>query len=355
MFNEEAIKKDIEKLEFLLKKEKDEIKKSKILSAIEYSKEVLDDIKYGDTLLDSKRKIEIYSLMGQIRKLYNPYNKYIDSFTEELDSNYEELNYCECQNMKSLTKEDYLTLIGDFFKDLDEELFNNFNEIYKNKNDQIIFLGRNNEFGLGVTYTIPYLNKQYVATYYDVEKMSPIEIITGFHEFGHGIASHMNYERYIKEDTLKELETAFIEMISMDYCSKYFNNTDFYLQGLINLDVKYDDLFDYYELDEFSKEYDILSTNEEEIKKVLKRNSLEEFREYYLNYNIYNKYLTAYTIALNLYVIYLEDKEKALWILKRIINNNSIKESDMILKNIPIESKVIKYKKYLESKVNKKM
>lgn len=269
-----------------------------------------------------------------------------------------------------LSNKDYMCLLNDFFSGTDKEIYQLFLKIYKESEKNIFFTKNSENEIMGTTFFVPYLNKCYIKQLYN--EFYPLEddILTGTHEFGHAISSLLNPKRYYIDNILREIEALFFELISVDFFDKTF-------KGNMFSNVSYENLFSYHDdsiqakklLDSYNKYISLINNGlliqDLNIKKQekFKLGILDDFGmtkslisdmksekklfdsiEYY---NLFN-YLISYIVAINLYLIYQNDKEKALYLLKEIVKSNDIEEYVLINSFIDKDAPVL-FKEKIEN------
>lgn len=224
----------------------------------------------------------------------------------------------------SLSKTDLLDITHDFYKSLNKFFFGNFMKNFYRRNDHIVFRGDDNLGLSGTTLTLSSLKESFIEIFrhYTFE-----DILTTIHEYSHATSASINPKHLDGTKSLySEIDSIFMELIASDYIDSLFKD-DF------STIFKAEKLYEY--CDNASKLSIIIGAIEDEPKakegyvsnKQLKHTLQKEFAvipdEVDFIIDEQNKYspiyLTSYMFALELYRLYKEDKEKALYYLKKII------------------------------------
>ncbi|MDD6879520.1 MAG: hypothetical protein PUD59_04770 [bacterium] len=279
-------------------------------------------------------------------RIYYPYVEYLEKFKNALKKDKFKKVRDNIQTDVRLNKNEHIELIGEFYKSLDEEFYNCFNRILNN--GAIKFYSdiySNDEYG--IMFFIDYIEKIYIKQFYYRNQPDCESITTGVHEFGHGVAALMNPKRYTDNSLQREIETCFFELSCTDFYEEIFKTNGFYLSAYEYLKDNYCDII--CKLDEIKilEEYSKLNKKG----KIISNSKLAS--KYNLDYadRIPYNAIMGYCIGINIFELYKNDKEKAIWILKQIINSNRANECITILKNVDTKSKVLNYKRSLEERL----
>ena len=289
---------------------------------------------------------------------YNDYMIYQDLIDDFYSANLNSLLYFEPFDEYYLNKriglEEYQTSIYDFYKSIGGYFFSTFYKIYENRYS-CYKIHKPDEYyddTCGSTILIPYLNKAYIDQVYNEENPTCRQIMTGVHEYGHAIAGVMNNSRYGDSIYLNEIESFFFELLSYDFYSEYFNTNSFYKEAYSNmLDYK-TECSGVKDFEKYLNEYIQLSYKGKLLCD-LDESDRKSF-EYFCNsidLSSTYKYLISYIVAVNLYLLYRKDHEKALWALNLIISTTRDKEYDTICRNMDESSHILEYKKILDKKI----
>ena len=334
---------DLKRLKSLYRKETDLKKKYDLSIYIEALETTVTNFTQ-----DNKAELINEGLFFNAQELpkYRIYIPYIKEFLRIIDpvaNGWKEKIY---NSTEYKDKEMYM-LTDKFFKSIDDKTY----EIYKNiDKDKAQHLNFTQLKAIdSITYVVPPLNKYYINL---GSNDNDEEIIEAYiHEIGHIIASRKNNKRYHTRETFTEIESIFFEILADRFL---FNETG-------------NDYFSYLEKDKVNKNYamatimDISSRSYDkvannlldidnpdlEFEKELKKNGLL----YICNrdYETTMRYLFSYMCAIELAMIYKENKEEALHILDNIISYRpDISEYEKIVTNIEPNKYVKKYVKELK-------
>jgi len=223
-----------------------------------------------------------------------------------------------------LTPDDLISITHDFYKQLDSYFYNAFNNIFKTKNDHIIF--RNGLTGdincKGDTLSLSSCKESFIT----INRNFTIDdILTTIHECEHATSNFINPEHHFYPKWLfVETNTLFMELIAIDYINNLLK--DDHIKVLkINLflaqaknAVNIINCLNLMKNEKITQEYQ----NDAEL--VLAGTSYnisaENINSLFTEDNdALQDYLTSFMFALELYYMYKEDKEKALYYLKKLI------------------------------------
>lgn len=221
-----------------------------------------------------------------------------------------------------LANKTILEITHDFYQSLDKNFYSKFLKLY-NKADSHVFFDQTRNDGEGITYYLKNLNEVIMFIYRDC---TINDIFTTIHESGHAIGvfinpQNMHHQKYF----FGEIESIFMELIAAEYLESIFKNG----YSILNRIKRHDhycskgiDIVDRITLVEFnakingfkngkalkSTAYNKFMISNNELKKLLNISDL---------YN--ESAVISYMFAINLYYLYREDSEKALYILNQII------------------------------------
>ena len=236
-------------------------------------------------------------------------------------------------NNVSLSKEDILELSHDFFKTLDHYFFSNFARNYARKLDHIIFHNNTQSFFHGSTISILALKEAFIEVNRDNTLM---DIITTIHEYMHATSAIINPCHFFDNKYIfSELDTAFIELLAADYIDKTFKNDNgSIIKGFNHIEIASEaaDLTDTFKLIGYEKDsHTEISTNKQLKTMAMLACDLEGGELETLLYTPDTDpetYVTSYIFAIELYDLYKQDKEKALYLLRKIIELNCLTLED---------------------------
>ena len=246
----------------------------------------------------------------------------------------------------NLTEKDAIMLCNDFYRTFNNDIYNIFYKLLKNKNKMIRF-----EPTLD-TYEGNFTNIRRIdSSYLEIgsngdNKEEMLNTLT--HESGHFIGANLSPRRYGK-DRFLEIESLFFELLGADYYAKKLDSDYFrdrpktkavfqYNCGKNNIITK----------NAVDKTFDILSTVDNPY--AYYTSLVKDRNEYLQSLNINNSmtYLYSYLIAIELYELYQQDPDRAIYALKRITSYDRGKpELQRIHENVEINKNVKKYTKKL--------
>lgn len=276
---------------------------------------------------ESMKLLESYDFikqdLGKIKFLWSDYQEFRSIIDKPIEV--PELKRC------SLRKEDLLSITHDFYKSLNSFFFGNFMKSFYRRNDHIVFRSYNNSDLSGETTTLPSLRECFIEIFRDGTSE---DILTTIHEYMHATSVLINPYHLCQEKSLyTEIDALFMELIASDYIANLFKDnsaTIFKAEKLNDYLSNSDDLA--VMIDAITHE----PKNGYQSNKELKRIAESEYDvlpeeidaiigEPELNSTIY---LTSYMFALELYKMYQNDKEKALYYLKKIILLENMSEEE---------------------------
>jgi len=364
------IENDLKKLKILTETETNIKKKCYYLKIIDYTKSIIETEKISK-IRPNRTRLETIVNLNSNYKYNERYYTLIEIFNRIIEKNKKILNTTIENYIKigDLSKADYidnehaLTIMHDFFKNTDEEIFKQFQILYKNRHNTIKFKLKDNlfeEFGLdGCCTYIDVLRKNYILVKND-EGLS--KIINLAYECGHAVANLYNPEAIYNrpDEFLSELPSLFFELAFQHEIAK---NIDPFESALFNVE----------KIDYFSQ----ITNNLTQHKNILK----EWERNYYkIDKNLYQKlkekhkltrsnvddsintcieqdgsYITGYMTALELLNIYKQDKKSALIILKEILKNGQNDSLEIINTYIPSFKNIETEIHLMETTMNKEI
>lgn len=257
-------------------------------------------------------------------------NFYKESTLFSSDITYEE------QKTMNLKTDDILTIVHDFYKSLNPYFFKIFMKVFKQrKNNLKTFNKEDTTPFMGCSYMLSYLNETYIAIArtHDIE-----DIITFAHEYMHTINYSINpsgaYEK--NKRYFFEIDTLFIELIITDYLRNLFKNNEADKANLITHleycnQVIYSSII--YTLTDYEKTNNTQLNSNKQMKELIKNtfrikeNIFEEIFQT-SDIEIIIKYIISYMFAIELYLLYLNDKDKSLYILKKIIQAKGLSKEE---------------------------
>lgn len=208
---------------------------------------------------------------------------------------------------KDYTKKDILTLTHDFYASLNSYFYQIFMSEFQERDKYILFFDKAYGHNTGETCYLNTSNEKYIklSRYGNIE-----DVITCIHEYMHVIGLNISIsEMDSNKNLVSEIATYFIEFLAQDYLNKVLKDNDATYNRVNNHITEVDDSLYLNTIMAFRK-----STN---IPDYLQRVDTKYYS--HVSYQEQDYYLTSYIYAIELYHLYLQDKDKALFILKRII------------------------------------
>lgn len=305
--------------------------KSKMKDQMIYLQNLFDDTHEDSVLLDMeslqslmRRSVPLFELDTNFRnQLEEDINTLVD-FEDFLDAINE---FSEYFKMIDIHKFDGLSLLDldpslvlsfvhDFYNSVDREIAKIFNQVYKERRNNLIF-SENRSF----TSYLPNINYSYI----NLEKDNTVdEFTSAVHEFGHTVADRMYMRNdYFSKYPFIELMPIFMEMLAYDDLAASFNLDEEliisqaygnktilkYAKDLI-LFSKYVRKMDRIKrkkqtINEMSR---VVNIKKCDASKILERSTLEKM-----------SYTIPYLTSIELYSLYNLDPEKAIYILKNLV------------------------------------
>jgi hypothetical protein len=226
---------------------------------------------------------------------------------------------CYTLNRTYINNNDVFTLMHDFYKTLDKDIYNAFMINFKNHQHNFKFITTplNNNLGAfaGLTFPIAYLKKCYIQS---LDNNTIEKLMYATHEEAHAMAKTINNYHYIKE-LYNEVESIFIELIAIDYYKEILAKEDFnkyqfnYLKEML-ISAKY--------VTDINTTYNNINQIMNGQNCNLPNLKLITEMDKYITGEIIYPY--CYLIAVELYELYKLDPEKALIKYKRIISSKNI-------------------------------
>lgn len=222
----------------------------------------------------------------------------------------------------NLSEDDIFDLTHDFYKTLDKSLYKAFMINFKRRYNHAKF-GEINGGLKGESINICSNQESFIT----IDRGYTLDdVITSIHEYSHATSSAINPKHLLPPKNLyQEIDTLFMELISADYLENIFQNGDALLiranehgtyANTADILTAQIELIDYEEM---------MTTGYNNNRDIKRAGAKFEIRPQEIE-NIFTKpimhqevYLVSYIFALELYNIYLEDKDKALYYLIKII------------------------------------
>lgn len=223
-----------------------------------------------------------------------------------------------------------LYLVDNFFqKDTPKRIRDLYNIIVKQKN--VYPVDGNNVSNTGYSLFL-YSGKEVIIQINPENTYSDVPVLA--HEFGHGI-SFLDSNQFSNEiECFQEIISIFFQMAITEFYQKtplYYEAND-YLNVNISISVVLAK-----KLASFEKIYKISSPGlrQKELKKLVAAISEDEKDSFIENPALYSsKYIIGLFIAANLIMIYLNDREKAYHLVRKVIGLNSLEQAEEYLKRL---------------------
>lgn len=226
-----------------------------------------------------------------------------------------------------LNDNDLFELINLFFKSsTNKKIYDLFLKIFKERRKNIHFLRRFPEDFYADSMYIPYYDEVYIQM---AKKNNFLDVITLAHEFGHGIhfLSNANSHLLTNINPFIEIVSTFFELL----CSYYFTK-----EGSFKKEAKATSYLEWEEIkmaaNELKRELSLISEIEIEpyesknnlrnnIRELLDNYSTDEIESILESNNANNfRYIVGYSIAVELFIVYKSDPDRAFYILNKLMN-----------------------------------
>ena len=272
---------------------------------------ILNNIKKSYKLKDNKKENK-----NQENDEYNylkTYNPIIDEIIKNNNDifNYD-TNYIEFKKIYS-SKKDILLFTYDMLKTINENWYKILYPIIKDKN--IINFKKNSN---NYIYYLKYIDKFYIS----LSKSNNIEdFFAPIHEYLH-IYSTLKNEKFFNK-----IESEFLSILGELITAYEMKKKNMFCKEIIKFEVElYNTIYSY--INNYKQRKLIIENkidNKKKTKYILKTTDLtkEDINNmYYLDLTNTYSYIIAYFLAINLLTIYLNDKEKCLYLINQFIVDN---------------------------------
>ena len=235
-----------------------------------------------------------------------------------------------------LNNNDVIELVDEFYKSTTKEIYDH----YKKFDKFFIRFNKKKDVDDGSIYSFPILNKKYIeiGTRGDKRKM----LHTLAHECGHAVGDFINPERVMNDDFFDEIESLFFELIGEDFFGKELNDDVF-------RDYQRSTMYGFYQNSKdtlllkniVSKVFTNMNSKNKPLDLLDDYLDGQELDDVDIEGNV--KYVFSYIIALELYDTYRQDKEKAIYLLKKLINTSENKtEYEKIVETVTPNKTLVK-------------
>ncbi|HBA37241.1 MAG TPA: hypothetical protein DCY94_00830 [Firmicutes bacterium] len=299
-----------------------------LIYGIEYAEEV-----HGDFLGRVELERDRLSIVKPYIELIKPLSKR-DS-VEEFPKNY---------GVRKYSEEELMDVVQDFLRSsLDDELYNRLRKIFKKKS-KYVWMSRIGEMdGDGDTIYLPYFDEAFIR----VKREDTITDLGSLaHEFGHGLQDFMNFDLQLHNEKriFGEIVSTFFEFLLKDYLKSirefkmatidnerlYYNRRILRTKQIITMN----EMFDKWE--------NLKCSSVAALKKKMNSDlggcdvkgikSIDEVLS--SKPSLYPPYVVAYIIAMEMFLVYTEDKKRGLDLLRKVM------EIDLELPNDVYQNKL---------------
>ena len=272
---------------------------------------------------------------------YLDYFEFYENYLDKIIDKYRKIRYVQNSYQAKLSKDDILSLTYDFYKWLDPSIFHEFNKRFAERTTHIKFYNtKDANCALGQTFFYPSNHEIFISIYNSNDLSS---VLTAIHEFAHAIWFDKVTENNLRapgRSTYRELESIFMEMLAVDYFSKFpelkkdakverASMANSFIMELEALYAKFCIFNEYFIIKEKQNKpiyyYDFLSQAAADL-----GISVKDIK------SIFNKpanqimpYSLGSLVGFELYHIFQKDPERALWLYKIILSKNLKTEEEM--------------------------
>ena len=333
-WNVDSLRRDLNKLRLMAEREKDLEKKANLEAAFDMANnEIFNSYIAPDRNVSrSAMMVANYSsFLADQRYFYliEPFNTAFENNLRLYNTTMNNLNIVDAAIEQASSvhvgREQAISICRDFYRDLDEELYECFLPFYNERFNHLQFAKKINEYGGTVTrgnqFFIYGLRKSYVNVLGTDDPSMPFTLI---HEAGHVIDNNYNPNAVLYDSYFTEVITLLMELIAVDAKAGNFNILYYYnylmnrinsMSSYANDAVEYDLLMGHYKRNEYvlDKGFYKLAREEDGITKDRANELL--FEDSYSDM----VYPICYSLALYFYNIYRSDKRKGLEELKKFL------------------------------------
>jgi len=322
----------LKRIEKLMEKETDEVELAKLYRYYDaINSAIFDSFVYPNVSIPlSKRMPEMFSTFLANQRHYSLYTPFEDAvinngqlFDEADDMRFAVNDQIEKACGVKVSKTKAISICYDFYKDLDEELFEHFKRFYDKRFNHLRFLNdKDNHPGfLGRQHYLFGADESFIET---VGSNDPEMSTTLIHEAAHAIDNSMNPENYFSNDFYYEVISLFMELVSFYKKAGNFHELFYYDSIFHNLDMFYGHVEDANQFANFmfefkdnhyriSPEFYEAIRNKFKIPKKEVNSFLNEHSQTDISYPI------SFSLALAFFNIYRQDEKKGIDNIKRFI------------------------------------
>ena len=361
MWNEKTLNNDLKRLRVLYNKEKNPTKKFEFSNYIQLVEEMITNY------MNYKKQFELAKMTGgdevvletpeyggglfqenrYIIPAYKVYIPHVRKFIREVFPYADMLDDIEKTESKNFGFKELLELTESFYGKVGGDYYKKYKEIAMDKRRWINF--EDCSAVRSETYFIPGLNKYYMNLGIDDNDDEILEAY--IHEVGHIIAGKMNNRRYNSSDYIYEIESLFFEIIADRFLRKECDDPYFTYLEKSKLSENYQkgQIIDIYDIayNEVIKNITKINNPDKVFEGVAKDEGLISFDN--ISFAVCARYAISYICAIELAMIFEEDKERALALLQNIITEDkTVSEYEKIVRNITPNEHVKKYLKEIK-------
>lgn len=255
---------------------------------------------------------------------------------DDYEEFYQETKYTKINenpfHRSSLSKDDIITLTHDFYKSLNRYFFGNFMKNFRKRKDHIVFLNEPDDVLSCEDVAIKSTKEMFLS----IGRTFTIEdYFSTIHEYGHATSfqinpNHIDYDKRAFSETI----AIFMELLASDYYLEKTKDSDAIIYK-INSHLLYKNNVEIIKLIihliKKEKELGHEFTSTKEMRQQLDKNLFSEnvFNDAFLYSGYFQEEdLASYMYAIELYMMYKEDKDKALDALKRMVLLDEMSEEE---------------------------
>lgn len=229
-----------------------------------------------------------------------------------------------------LTDEELFSLVHDFYRDsTDAELFKIFRGMFKKRN-RLVHLSRLQEIEpISESIFLPYYHKVHIRM---KRKRTINDILELSHEYGHLVQYLMNYDKAFFESNymFTEIVSLFFELLNADYLKHFeeFRSASIQSQTRTYNSMLEDSDLLLIETGILSLWVELIDKGVPKVNETLERelnNYVKDYKKITLgelldmNLPLEFIYVLGYIIAIELFMIYSKDRDRGLYLLKKLI------------------------------------
>lgn len=335
-WNTNTLLASLKRVEKLMEKETDEVELARLYHYYDaINSAIYDSFIYPRISLPlSKTMPSLVSTFLSNQRYYNLYAPYEDAVAnnEELFDETEEKRDAVSDQIEKacgvhVSRTRAISICYDFYKELDEEIFEHFKRFYDMRYNHLKFLSSKEPSPgfLGRQHYLYGTNESFIEA---VGTDNPELSTTLIHESAHAIDNSMNPDNYLSDDFYYEVISIFMELVSyykkagnfdeLFYAESIYHNLDQYC-GFYNDANLFSNLVVEYKNNHYriSPEFYEAIRNKFKMPRKEVDSFLKEYRSSYICYPV------SLTLALAFFNIYRQDEKKGIENLKRFIKTKN--------------------------------